>query len=321
MPEPVTATAHPNIALVKYWGKRPGQGNIPATPSLSVTLDALTTTTTVRVAAADRVVLDGLTVADAKIDGFLQALRERFDVPPLEIDTGSDFPAGCGLASSASGFAALVTAIDGALRLGLSAQERSDWARRGSGSAARSTVGGFGALHEQDGQWVAEELLPPGAWPLRVVIGITSRVRKPVGSTEGMERSRLTSPFYGSWVRETAADFTAARAAVAARDFEALARIAEASCLKMHALMLSSEPGLIYWNGATVEALHRIRELRSAGTPVFFTVDAGPQVKAVCAPDHAATVSAALRDIPGVDEVLVSTLGSGAACADSAPSE
>ena len=314
MPQPVTATAHPNIALVKYWGKRPGPGNIPATPSLSVTLDALTTTTAVRAAAADRVVLDGRTVADAKIDGFLRALRERFDIPPLDIDTGSDFPAGCGLASSASGFAALITAIDAALDLGLSPQERSEWARRGSGSAARSTVGGFGALQERDGQWVAEELLPPGAWPLRVVIGITSRARKSVGSTEGMERSRLTSPFYGSWVRETTADFAAARAAVAARDFETLARIAEASCLKMHALMLSSEPGLLYWNGGTVEALHRIRELRNAGSSVFFTVDAGPQVKAVCTPDQAAVVSAALADVPGVEEVMVSALGPGAAC-------
>lgn len=312
MPDRATATAHPNIALVKYWGKRPGPGNIPATPSLSVTLDALTTTTTVEVADADRIVLDGARITDPKIDAFLHALRSEFDIPPLAVTSASNFPAGCGLASSASGFAALVTAMDNALGLGLDRDARSEWARRGSGSAGRSIVGGFGTLSERDGRWVARELLAPEAWPLRVVVGITSRARKAVGSTEGMERSRMTSPFYGSWVRSTQDDFAAAERAVLQRDFGRLARVAENSCLKMHALMLSSDPGLLYWNAATVDCLHRIRALRDAGTEVFFTVDAGPQVKAVCTADHESAVTDALKQVPGVDEVLVSGLGTGA---------
>ena len=314
MPSRSTATAHPNIALVKYWGKQPGPGNVPATPSLSLTLDALTTTTTVAASARDRMVLNGTEVADAKVARFLGALRGTFDIPPLDVTTASDFPTGCGLASSASGFAALITAIDGALGLDLSLDERSAWARRGSGSAARSVVGGFGALRERGGAWTAEEVLPPEAWPLRVVIGITTRAAKAVGSTEGMERSRLTSPFYASWVRSTAEDFASARRAVVERDFDVLARVSEASCLKMHALMLSSQPGLIYWNGATVEGLHCLRALRAGGRPVFFTVDAGPQIKAVCMPDCAADVEAALAAVPGVEEVIVSGLGPAADC-------
>ena len=308
-----TAVAHPNIALVKYWGKQPGPGNVPATPSLSITLDTLTTTTSVTTGSQDRIVLNGAVVEDAKIESFLDELRGTFDVPPLTVETENNFPTGSGLASSASGFAALITAIDRALALGLATSERSSWARRGSASAARSIVGGFGILRKSNDEWVAEELLGPAEWPLNVVVGITSSAPKPVGSTAGMKRSRATSPFYASWVKSTEDDFESARRAVEDRDFDTLARIAESSCLKLHALMLSSQPGLIYWNGATVEGLHCIRALRDSGLPVFFTVDAGPQIKAICAPAHVPRVKEALAGLSGVEEILVAGLGPGAA--------
>ena len=309
-----TAIAHPNIALVKYWGKAPGPRNTPATPSLSITLDAFSTTTTVAQAAQDGFALNGRVLADAKVARFLRTLREHFDLPPLSVTSTNDFPTGCGLASSASGFAALVTAIDGAFGLGLNARQRSAWARRGSGSAARSIVGGFGALRDDGEDWTAEALLPADAWPLNVVIGITATTPKAVGSTAGMERSRRTSPFFGAWLASTEADYAAARQAVAERDFAALARIAEASCLKMHGVALASEPGLLYWNGATVAAMHCVRGLRQAGVQVFFTVDAGPQIKAVCAPDDVEAVRGHLAELPGVEAVVVSALGAGATC-------
>jgi diphosphomevalonate decarboxylase len=307
-----TAIAHPNIALVKYWGKQPGPGNLPATPSLSITLDTLTTTTSVTTSSRDLFVLNGESVEDAKIRRFLTELRCTFEVPPLEIETENNFPTGCGLASSASGFAALITAIDRALGLNMDVPTRSSWARRGSGSAARSIVGGFGVLRDDGVDWTAQQVLEPREWPLKVVIGVTAREKKSISSTEGMEHSRLTSPFFTSWVQSTENDFDFALEAVADRDFDALARIAEASCLKLHALMFSSEPGLIYWNGATVDGLHRIRSLRKSGVPAFFTVDAGPQVKAVCAPTHLNQVIEAIAALPGVKDVLVAGLGDGA---------
>ena len=309
-----TAIAHPNIALVKYWGKAPGPRNTPATPSLSITLDAFSTTTTVAEAAQDGFALNGRVLADAKVARFLRTLREHFDLPPLSVTSTNDFPTGCGLASSASGFAALVTAIDGAFGLGLNARQRSAWARRGSGSAARSIVGGFGALRDDGEDWTAEALLPADAWPLNVVIGITATTPKAVGSTAGMERSRRTSPFFGAWLASTEADYAAACQAVAARDFAALARVAESSCLKMHGVALASEPGLLYWNGATVAAMHCVRGLREAGLQVFFTVDAGPQIKAVCVPDDVEVVRVRLAELPGVEAVVVSALGAGATC-------
>lgn len=307
-----TAIAHPNIALVKYWGKQDGPGNLPATPSLSITVAGLSTTTRVETAARDSLRINGEVRRESKVEALLDAMRDTFEVPPLAIDTRNDFPTGAGLASSASGFAALVTAIDGEFDLGLTPQERSAWARRGSASAARSIFGGFATLARGDGTWAGAELLARDAWPLEVVIAVTDETAKPVSSSEGMERSRTTSPFYDAWCRSTEADFETACRAVEERDFEPLSEVAEHSCLKLHALMLTSRPALLYWNQATIAAIETIRRLREAGTPVFYTIDAGPQVKAVCAPGHGGPVAALLTKSPGVLRVIRGRLGDGA---------
>jgi diphosphomevalonate decarboxylase len=127
-----------------------------------------------------------------------------------------------------------------------------------------------------------------------------------------MTRSAASSPYYATWVAGQPPDLAAARAAIRARDFAALADVAEHNCLKMHAAALAARPPLVYWNGATVECLHAVRRLRAGGTPVFFTIDAGPQLKAVCERGAREAVKAALRDVPGVLDVLTSSLGPGA---------
>jgi diphosphomevalonate decarboxylase len=308
-----TACAHPNIALIKYWGKAPDPGNLPAAPSLSITLDTLMTRTSVDFASVDRFELDGRELADPKLAGCLADLRARYDIPPLAIRSTNNFPTAAGLASSASGFAALVTAVDAHCRLGMDDATRSVFARRASGSAARSVFGGFVALAGP--AWSATPVLAPDAWPLRVVVAVTASGPKAVASSAGMRRS-MDSPYYPAWVTSTHDDFQSALACIAARDFPALADLAEYSCLKMHGLMLASRPGLIYWNAATTSSLHRIRELRAGGLPVFFTVDAGPQVKAICLPEAAPAVAAALAEVPGVIRILEAGLGAGA-CVES----
>jgi diphosphomevalonate decarboxylase len=147
---------------------------------------------------------------------------------------------------------------------------------------------------------------------LRVAVAITSVIAKEVGSSEGMRRTAQTSPFQASWIATQEADLTMARNAIATRDFDALALVSEHSCLKMHALTLAAQPGLLYWNGATVECMHRVRALRREGVPVFFTVDAGSQLKAVCGPQAIEQVKAVLHGVPGVLDVLDSGLGAGA---------
>lgn len=318
-----TALAHPNIALVKYWGKRQTELNLPAGSSLSITLDALHTRTRVHFDPAldqDRLQLDGAASGDAlhRVSACLDILRAEAGTHcRARIESSNNFPTGAGLASSASGFAALVTAASAALRLELDRRQLSIIARRGSGSAARSLFGGFvtmSAGSRDDGMDAfAEPLLEASQWPLSVVVAVTSRGSKSTGSTEGMERSRRTSPFHAAWLEGADADLAAATRAVQARDFDALAQVAEHNGLKMHAVMLSSRPALMYWSGATVDCMQRVRALRERdGLGVFFTVDAGPQVKAVCLPEHAPRVAAALGEVPGVLEVMTSGLGEGA---------
>ena len=284
---------------------------MPATPSLSIALDALVTRTTVEAAAADSLRINGVRQQDAKVDDLVRKMRAAFDIPPLAITTSNDFPTGAGLASSASGFAALVTAVDAAFHLGMDVTERSVWARRGSASAARSIAGGFATLGD-DTAWAAARLPSGDDWPLEVVVAIVSNEAKAVGSTVGMEWTRQTSPFYDGWRRSAPADYDAGRRAVLDRDFAALAEVSERSCLKMHGLMLSTTPPLVYWNETTLAAIHAIRALRDDGVSVFFTVDAGPQVKAVCAPGHGAAVAGKLASVPGVRRIVRGGIGAGA---------
>lgn len=317
------AVAHPNIALIKYWGKRCLLRNLPAVGSLSITLDVLRTVTQVRFDAqleADDVRLNGEPAGPAqvkRVQSFLDLVRQRAKLKLCAaVETSNNFPTSAGLASSASGFAALAMAACEAAHLDLSTAEISALARQGSGSAARSVFGGYVKMacgESPDGHdALAEPILAATAWPLAVVIAITAMHEKSVSSTIGMERSRRTSPFYRAWLDTSPGDLEAAHQAILARDFAALADVSEHSCLKMHAVAGASRPPLVYWNGATLEAMHAIRRMREAGVPVFFTVDAGPQVKAVCLPQARAEVQRTLQSIKNVREVLVTGLGPGA---------
>lgn len=325
-----TAIAHPNIALIKYWGKTDPSLNVPAVPSISITLDALATETRIRFDASlttDEISMNGSALAASarearRISTCLDSLRTLAGTRlKARVETRNDFPTGAGLASSASGFAALVVAAAGALRLELAAAEASKIARAASASAARSLFGGFAELPAgvAGEDIAATALAAAGHWPLEVVVAICAEGPKAVGSTRGMLDSATSSPFYQTWVDTAAADATAGRHAIRTRDFAALASVSEANCLKMHAVMQTTRPPLLYWNAATMATLERIRSLQRNGVEVFFTMDAGPQVKAVCAPGVGTQVAAVLAGVPGVSRILTSGLGgparlTGAAC-------
>jgi diphosphomevalonate decarboxylase len=323
------ARARSNIALVKYWGKRQKHLNLPAVGSLSITLDALATETTIRFDESfdsDDLVLDGERRVE-QLDRVSQCLDIMRDMAGTDmrahVSSANNFPTAAGLASSASGFAALVAAADSALGLGLSARELSILARRGSGSAARSIFGGFVEMYPGSGDdgldCYAEPLLAADDWPLEVIVAITAQGRKAVSSGSGMTRSAASSPYYDEWVGTHAADMDIARTAIEQRDFEMLASVSERSCLKMHAAAMATTPPLIYWNGVTVECMHAVSAMRARGVPVFFTIDAGPQLKAVCEPGAAAQVRSELSAMPGVIETLHSGLGPGIEAIDPVP--
>ncbi|MFW5816412.1 MAG: diphosphomevalonate decarboxylase [Wenzhouxiangella sp.] len=313
-----SARAGANIALVKYWGKRDPTLNLPATGSLSITLAELETRTRIEIDRAldvDTFELDGRAREASAVTAVLDLLRPA-DAPRCRVVSCNNFPTGAGLASSASGHAALVVAAAAIFRPDLDRQALAAIARRGSGSAARSLFGGFCQLHAgtaADGSdcW-AEGIEDAEGWPLEVVVAITDAGPKAVSSREGMTRTMATSPYYPAWVASVPADLARARRAVVERDFDELAAVSEYSALKMHASALAAQPGLLYWNAATMACLDRIRRLREQGVGTFFTVDAGPQVKAICRPGEGDRVAASLARLAGVEQVLRSGLGPGA---------
>ncbi len=310
------AIAQPNIALIKYWGKRDVQHNLPAVGSISITLSDLYTE--VQIDFEDDRVSDELEFNGKLEHSMLPRISDCIDRvaggdrPRARITSVSNFPVAAGLASSASAFAAATVAAAAASGRKLTRSELACLAGAASGSAARSLLGGFVELSNHEMGIEVHELLAAGNWPLRVVVAITETGPKTVGSTEAMEISRKTSPFYSSWVEQQDRDLAAARGAIGRRDFEQLAAIAEHNCLKMHSIMWASRPPMVYWNAATMRCLQVIRKLQGDGVGVFFTIDAGPQVKAVCLPEFEEAVRIALTNCDGVRDVMTTGLGSGA---------
>lgn len=316
-----SARAHPNIALVKYWGKRDEKLNLPAAGSLSMTLEGLSTTTSVAfddALASDVVILDGERLEQGRpyrrIADFLELVRRAANIDSFaRVETSNDFPTAAGLASSASGFAALAVAATEAAGLDWSAQRLSALARRGSGSAARSLFGGFVEMKagsRPDGKDAhAIPVADADHWQLRCLVALTARGEKKVGSTEGMIRTRQTSPLYEPWRQTVDDDIACARRAIDARDFDELAAVAERSCLRMHATAIGADPGILYWNPTTVALIHGVRRARHDGLPCFFTIDAGPHVKVFCPANRADDVRSMLTSTEGVLDVVTARPG------------
>jgi diphosphomevalonate decarboxylase len=293
---------HPSLALIKYWGKRRRGINIPASPSLAVTLDALHSDTEIHPGSGGmRIELDGSPVDPERYAPFLQRLEKLAGhAVSLTISSRNSFPSSAGLASSSSGYAALALGCCAALGLDLPLQEISALARIGSGSAARAVYPGFTVLRA--GSSRAEALRGADFWPgLRVGLGIVSPYAKKTSSRDGMNEARRSSPYYRAWLDNSRVVMQKAEAAFLRRDLEELGSLMRLSYLRMFSTMLSSAPPLIYWKPETLALIHALEELRARGVSVWETMDAGPQVKFLCEEDDMQTVLHALSEaVPAV---------------------
>lgn len=326
-----TAVAHPNIALIKYWGKRDERLILPVTDSLSMTLDVFPTTTHVRLvpgAGQDEVTLNGTPAtgdAGRRITAFLDLVRERAgsDLRAV-VDTHNTVPTGAGLASSASGFAALAMAAAAAYGLDLDATALSRLARRGSGSASRSLFGDFTVWHagpDTDDPVAADlgsyaEPVPTADLDPALVIAVVNAGPKPVSSREAMRRTVDTSPLYRPWADSSRDDLTDMRAALTKGDLTAVGEIAERNALGMHATMLAARPAVRYLSPATVTVLDQVLQLRQEGIAAYATMDAGPNVKVLCPRADADRVADAVRAAAPDSTVLVAGPGPGARLVD-----
>jgi diphosphomevalonate decarboxylase len=323
-----TAQAHPNIALIKYWGNRDQALRLPSNSSLSMNMAGMLTTTTVEFDPAlehDVLILGGREIGGTgleRVSRFLDQVRAKTsealktsEVYKLfaHVDSRNNFPSGAGLASSASGFAALALAASAAAGLQLSEAELSRLARLGSGSACRSVPDGFveWAAGEDDRSSYAYSIAPADHWDLYDVVALIDVEHKAVGSTEGHAVAD-TSPLQAARVATAPDRLAQARSAVLARDFEALADVVELDSLMMHAVMITSSPVLMYWQPATIAVMQAVRQWRLNGLAACTTIDAGPNVHVICTADAADEVALRLRVIPGVRQVMVARVGGAA---------
>lgn len=300
-----TARAYPNIALVKYWGKRDSTLMLPLTGSMSMTLDDFPTTTTVERApdaTTDTFELNGEVMGGEplrRVIAFLDIVRARSGVNDhASVRSKNEVPTAAGLASSASGFAALALAASKAYGLPLDPAEVSRLARRGSGSATRSVIPRFAVWRAGDDE--TSIAVPIEAPDMRMIVVVVDAGGKEISSREAMKRTALTSPFHDAWVTSTEQALESMIDSCADQDFTRIGRITETNALRMHATIQACDPPIRYLSPQSVAIFDRVRSLRDSGIETYATADAGPNVVAIARPEDAEAVAKALAEFGSV---------------------
>ncbi len=277
-----------NIALCKYWGKRDADLNLPLTPSLSVSLGPKGSYFGFQMIEDKEHQINVNGIQIEKTSAFYQRLVSFLNLFPnaeqacLQIDIESTIPIAAGLASSASGFASVVKALNELYGWQLSLQELSILARLGSGSACRSLWPGFveWQMGERADGLDSHGVSLPETWPeFRLGLHLISTQEKSISSREAMEITRKTARFFKLWPEQVEQDFKAIQNALSEKDFKALGQTAESNALALHAMMLNAVPAISYTQPHTLMAMQKIWALRAQGLALYFTQDAGPNLK------------------------------------------
>lgn len=281
-----TASAPVNIALAKYWGKRDEELHLPVTDSFSVALNLQTTTTIRQGSSFDEITLNSSSLSPTspfytRLVAFLDLFRPHPSFA-FSIATTNAVPTAAGLASSASGFAALILALNTFFGWNLSRQQLSCLARLGSGSACRSVYPGFVRWQQGVRDDGSDSYAIPfdDWWPeLGFAILMLSSKEKPISSREAMRLSVETSPVYSLWPEQVARDIHAIEDAIKKRDFPSFGSTVEKNALMMHATMFTSTPPVCYWLEETISSMNKVWRARKEGIHMYFTMDAGPNIK------------------------------------------
>lgn len=318
-----------NIAFIKYWGAKDLKKAIPANPSISMTLRACHSRSTVEHVDGDgaheilwRGSGGGFEEAPPafaeRVRQHLERLRDHLECGGhFRVATENSFPAAAGLASSASGFSALTLATLAAVGHDVSMAQRSALARAsGSGSASRSVMGGYvewpatGAHQEEGAECHAYQLAPADHWDLANVIAVVETESKKISSLDGHRRAR-SSPYWRTRQRRLPARLQAVRQAIAERDFGLLGSVVEAEAIDLHCVAMTSHPAVFYWRPATLTVLEAVRDLRVEGVSAWSTMDAGANVHVICQPKDAQRVADVLGGLEGVEQIIRDGVGAG----------
>jgi len=320
-----SAISHPNKAIVIYWGNDDDGLNLPTRTSLSMTLCGINrelnyavTLKPVKDADRDKVFVDGQEDKGEIFDDIvrhLDAMRQYTGFRArLVVATKKTFPIGSGLAGSAAAASALAEAFAALVDNELDRRKISILARKGSGSAARSVLGGFVKLmHGSDDQSFAVQLWDEKHWDLRDIIAVVDPGRKKVKSRDGMRLSTQTCPvkIYSGFVKIAEAHVKDAGEAIASRNLERLGQVYEDDNLFFRRVCMNTEPQLEYWSNSTRDVFSSVAELQKEGVPVFAGTDAGPNVHILVEPKHVKKVIENVKIINGVREVIHAMPGAG----------
>lgn len=311
--------AHANIALIKYWGKENEELIIPKNNSLSLTLDALYTETEVEFTDDEKDVfyLDDELQDEKhtlKISKFIDLFRKKSNnFSKVLVKSYNHVPTAAGLASSASGFSALAVALNELFQLNLDKIELSKYARRGSGSASRSIFGGFVEWKKgYDDETSYAEKIDDANWDVAMIILVLNDSKKEISSREAMKKTTETSPLYKGFTDSTVEDIKNIKEAIKNRDFKIMGEIAEHNAMKMHATMLSSNPPIMYFKPDSIRAIEKIKQFRKDGFDVYYTMDAGPNVKILCRESQIESIVDELKKYFDSNQIIISKVGNDA---------
>lgn len=314
------AVAPANIAFIKYWGKYNERLRLPANSSISMNLSNCITETSVEFDEkfkSDKFTLDGKGVfGDESIRVFkhLDTIRKIAGIKAFaKVESKNNFPKASGIASSASGFAALTVAGVGAAGLKLSQKDLSILARVGSGSACRSIPDGIveWRFGKTDKTSYAESLYPANYWDLTDLIAVVGKGEKKVGSSEGHKLSG-SSPFYNARILGMPKKVREIKTALKNKDFTKFGEILEAEAVNMHTVMMTSIPPLFYWLPETLIVMDLVLKMRERGIESYFTIDAGPNVHVICERKNAGKIKKELIKAKSIKNIIENKVGEGA---------
>lgn len=313
-----TAIAHPNIALIKYWGNLNDEINLPANNSISMVMSGVSTKTTVEFGSKlnNEIIINDKKATGEKarrVDDHIQRILKLDNRKTnYKIVSKNDFPTGAGLASSASGFAALTVAACDALAMKFDTRRLSIIARHGSGSACRSIHSGFvewiSSQNSEDSY--AEQIAPEDHIDLADLVAIVETHEKKVSSKEG-HRSAINNPYFKARLSELTKIIPLMRNAIKNKDFQTIGELAEHDCLSMHSVMMTSNPMLLYWQPETIKVINKVVDVRALGLECYFTIDAGPNVHVLCRQENADEIKEKLKSVKGVKDIIVNNAGNG----------
>jgi len=316
-----TASAPANIAFIKYWGKKNKKLRLPANNSISMNLSGAQTITTVDFSSdyeSDRLIINGLQADEneqQRVSSFLEKIRQLAKIQYFaRVDSENTFPKGAGIASSASSFAALSLAATAALGLKLSEKELSQLARLGSGSACRSIPDGFVEWVTADTQQksFAHSLYPADYWKIADLVVIVTHPEKDVSSSMGHDVAP-SSPFFQTRLEQYLPEATnILKSALKEKNFSIFGQIIEAETINFHAIALTSQPSIMYWNANTITVMQKVKELRESGLEVYFTIDAGPNLHLIVEQTNIERLKQELEKLKDIKQIIVSYPDNGA---------